>query len=144
MTTVRLPHRQLGLFQPIIFVTTPRMCVRSNRTHNCSGRAYKGESKKDTNSNNNIPNNPPSAMKSTLILTAISLLVAAVHGCATEGATKAADGYVQNPSGTASFTQYSGCGTPGKQRESHSTRAHTLSTVPPQRVENLPPASQPR
>ena len=83
-------------------------------------------------------------MKSTLILAAISLLSGAVHGSVVELETRATGGYVQNPSGTASFTSYSGCGTPGKQRESLSTRAYTLSTVFPQRVANPPPASQQR
>ena len=53
-------------------------------------------------------------MKSALILTAISLLTAAVRGSVVELELRAADGYVQNPSGTASFTSYSGCSSPGK------------------------------
>jgi hypothetical protein len=75
----------------------------------------------------------PSTMKSALILAAISLLAAAVHGSVVEHKPRqqGAGDYVQNPAGTASFTSYSGCGQPGKQRESHSTRARTLSTVPP-------------
>ena len=55
-------------------------------------------------------------MKSALILTtAIALLVTDVRGDAVELGVRATDGYVQNPSGTASFTYYSGCSSPGKQ-----------------------------
>ncbi|KAH9031326.1 endoglucanase V-like protein [Lactarius pseudohatsudake] len=45
-------------------------------------------------------------MKSASILTAISLLATAVHCPEPTG------GYIQNPSGTASFTFYSGCSPP--------------------------------
>ncbi len=82
-------------------------------------------------------------MKSTLILTAISLLAAAVRGSVVELEPRATGGYVQNPAGTASFTFYSGCSSPGKQRELRSTRVHTLSTVSLQRVANSPLASRP-
>ncbi|KAI9464419.1 endoglucanase V-like protein [Lactarius psammicola] len=50
-------------------------------------------------------------MKSTLILTAISLLATAVRGSVVELEPRDG-GYVQNPSGTASFTFYSGCSAP--------------------------------
>jgi hypothetical protein len=71
-------------------------------------------------------------MKSVLVLTAISLLTAAVHGSVVEPQPRDGDGgYVQNFAGTASFTSYSGCGQPGKQRESHSARGRTPSTVSP-------------
>ncbi|KAH9015924.1 endoglucanase V-like protein [Lactarius pseudohatsudake] len=50
-------------------------------------------------------------MKSTLILTAISLLAAAAHGSVVELGSRQTDGYVQNPSGTASFTFNKGCAT---------------------------------
>ena len=102
------------------------------------------DTNKDCSDNNSISNQTTSAMKSALILTAISLLTAAVRGSVVELETRATGGYVQNPSGTASFTFYSGCSSPGKQREAHTTAAHTLSTVSPQRVANPPPASQPR
>ncbi|KAH9072354.1 endoglucanase V-like protein [Lactarius deliciosus] len=51
-------------------------------------------------------------MKSAFILTAISLLATAVHGRVVELEPRATDGYIQNPSGTASFTFYSGCSPP--------------------------------
>ena len=80
-------------------------------------------------------------MKSALILTAISLLVVAVRGC---DASETTGGYVQNPSGNASFTSYANCGNPGKQHELASTGSHTLSTAPPQHVVYQPPATRPR
>ncbi|KAF8261639.1 endoglucanase V-like protein [Lactarius quietus] len=51
-------------------------------------------------------------MKSASIFIIISLLAAAVRGSVLEVERRATDGYVQNPSGTASFTYYSGCGSP--------------------------------
>ncbi|KAH9024601.1 endoglucanase V-like protein [Lactarius hengduanensis] len=51
-------------------------------------------------------------MKSAFILTAISLLATAVHGSVVELEPRATGGYIQNPSGTASFTFYSGCSPP--------------------------------
>ncbi|KAH9034999.1 endoglucanase V-like protein [Lactarius pseudohatsudake] len=51
-------------------------------------------------------------MKSTLILTATSLLAAAVQGSVVELESRATDGYVQNPLGTASFTFSASCATP--------------------------------
>ena len=84
------------------------------------------------------------AMKSALILTAIiSLLTTAVHGSVLGLEPRATGGYVQNPSGSASFTSSPGCSSPGEQHESHSTRVHTLSTVSLQRVVKPPLASRP-
>ncbi|KAI9433571.1 endoglucanase V-like protein [Lactarius indigo] len=51
-------------------------------------------------------------MKSALILTATSLLAVVVHVSAGELESRATGGYVQNPSGTASFTYTSNCGHP--------------------------------
>ncbi|KAH9004471.1 hypothetical protein EDB86DRAFT_1947241 [Lactarius hatsudake] len=74
-------------------------------------------------------------MKSTLILTATSLLaaVAVVHGGVIE-VSPGATGSTQNPSGTASVSSSASyaSSTPGKQRESHSTGVHTLSIMSPQ------------
>jgi hypothetical protein len=56
-------------------------------------------------------------MKSAFILTTfVSLLASAVRGSPSpsELELRATDGYVQEPSGTASFTFYYGCGSPGK------------------------------
>ena len=83
-------------------------------------------------------------MKSASALTVISLLAAAVRGSVVELDLRATDGYVQNPSGTASFTYYAGCGSPGKQCELGHTTVHTLSTVPRQHVVIQPPASLPQ
>ena len=52
-------------------------------------------------------------MKSVLILISSFLLAGTVHGSALLK-PRANDGYVQNPSGSASFTCYSGCSAPGK------------------------------
>lgn len=49
------------------------------------------------------------------------LAVATAASCLTTVDKRATGGYVQNPSGSASFTHYSGCGQPG---------AH-VSCVPP-------------
>jgi len=52
-------------------------------------------------------------MKSaSIIFIIITLLAAAVRGSVLEVERRATGGYVQNPSGTASFTYYSGCGSP--------------------------------
>ncbi|KAH9021104.1 endoglucanase V-like protein [Lactarius deliciosus] len=51
-------------------------------------------------------------MKSAFLLTAISLLATNVCGSVVELEPRATGGYVQNPSGTASFTFYSGCSSP--------------------------------
>ncbi|KAH9032426.1 hypothetical protein EDB85DRAFT_2145547 [Lactarius pseudohatsudake] len=51
-------------------------------------------------------------MKFSFILTAISLLATAVHGSVVELEPRATGGYIQNPSGTASFTSYSNCSSP--------------------------------
>jgi hypothetical protein len=84
-------------------------------------------------------------MKSALIFTTvITCLVAAVRGSVDELGVRATGGYVQNPSGTASFTYYSGCSSPGKKRESRCTRAYMLTSGTPQHVENPPPATLPR
>ena len=86
-------------------------------------------------------------MKSALILTTvISLLASAVRGSPSpaELGLRGTNGYVQNPSGTASFTYYYGCGNPGKHHEPRSTRAHALSTGPPQHVARPSTASVPR
>ena len=83
-------------------------------------------------------------MKSASVLTVISLLAAAVRGSVVDLDLRATDGYVQNPSGTASFTYYAGCGSPGKQCELRYTTVHMLSTTPPQHVAKQPPASLPR
>ena len=87
-------------------------------------------------------------MKSALILTTVvSLLASAVRGSPSKAelGLRGTDGYyVQNPSGTASFTYYYGCGNPGKHHYSHSIRTHTLSTVPPQHVARPLTASVPR
>lgn len=57
-------------------------------------------------------------MKSALILTTVvSLFASAVRGSPSKAelGLRGTDGYyVQNPSGTASFTYYYGCGNPGK------------------------------
>ncbi|KAH9168566.1 endoglucanase V-like protein [Lactarius sanguifluus] len=69
-------------------------------------------------------------MKSTLILTATSLLAAAVvHGSVVELGSRATDGYVQNPSGTASFTFNAGCATPacGKNVTGFATAINQLT-----------------
>lgn len=41
------------------------------------------------------------------------LAVATAASCLTTVDKRATGGYVQNPSGSASFTHYSGCGQPG-------------------------------
>ena len=65
-------------------------------------------------------------MKSVLVLISSFLLASTVHGSALlESRTKG--DYVQNPSGTASFTFYSGCATPGKPH--CAARPHTLSVT---------------
>ncbi|KAI0291671.1 RlpA-like double-psi beta-barrel-protein domain-containing protein-containing protein [Multifurca ochricompacta] len=51
-------------------------------------------------------------MKSSLVLTVLSALAAAVRATVIDLESRATGGYVQNPSGTASFTVYSGCSTP--------------------------------
>ena len=52
-------------------------------------------------------------MKSVHVLISPFLLAAAVRGSALLESRTQGD-YVLNPSGNASFTSYSGCGTPGK------------------------------
>jgi hypothetical protein len=78
------------------------------------------------------------------ILTVISLLAAAatsVRGSVLELEARAADSYLQNPSGNASFTYYAGCGSPGKRNASKSlTSTHTLTPVT-QHVAKWPMAS---
>ncbi|KAH9056732.1 endoglucanase V-like protein [Lactarius vividus] len=68
-------------------------------------------------------------MKSALILTATSLLAVAVYGSVVELESRATDGYVQNPSGTASFTWHKGCAAPacGKNVTGFSTALNQLA-----------------
>lgn len=47
------------------------------------------------------------------------LAVATAASCLTTVDKRAAGGYVQNPSGSASFTHYSGCGQPGARPSPH-------------------------
>lgn len=54
-------------------------------------------------------------MKSALVLVSPFLLVGAVHGSALLE-TRTEGSYVQNPSGDASFSVYSGCSSPGKSQ----------------------------
>ena len=42
--------------------------------------------------------------------------VATLASCLSVTDKRATGGYVQNPSGTASFTQYTGCNQPGRPR----------------------------
>lgn len=53
---------------------------------------------------------------SVMMKIAISVWLALLSGFATAASieTRATGGYVQNPSGKASFTMYSGCGSPGE------------------------------
>ena len=57
------------------------------------------------------PHQPSPTMKSALALASLSTLVAASHGIVHQHRS---GGWVQNPSGKASFTAYYGCGTPCK------------------------------
>ena len=133
MTTVRPIGAACGWeFQPTILLppaavndvrTKPEiahlpLATRITQAERIKSRA-KGEGK-DTNKDFSNNNSEPSTMKSAF-LTAISLLAAAVHCIVVEPESRATDGYVQLPSGTASFTFYSGCDRPGKHRELHST-----------------------
>lgn len=68
-------------------------------------------------------------MKSAFLAISSFLLIAAVHGSAVLEARTQGD-YVQDASGDASFTSYSGCGTPGKLHLGMSSKARmTLSAT---------------
>ena len=52
-------------------------------------------------------------MTTKLLLFAQFVAIATIAGCVSVPDKRASGGYVQNPSGGASFTHYSGCGQPG-------------------------------
>ena len=62
--------------------------------------------------------------------------IASVASALTVGEKRATGGYIQNPSGQASFTMYSGCGSPGKT--ARIARVSVISEQTFQRAGSLP------
>jgi hypothetical protein len=67
-------------------------------------------------------------MKSVLVLISSFLLAGAVHGSTLLESRTQGD-YVQNPTGTASFTFYSGCGSPGKPHSAYLQGANAECSI---------------